>query len=340
MKKRTIVVIGVIGTLVSLTACKSKPLLPANISAGRVAYISSNKAPSSDLYAGTRDLFVIDIDGNNRHLLAHLDGITDPAWSPDGTSIAFVVNLEKPRQGYLCTAKTDGTLLRELTSHLAVGAPSWSPDSKKIAYQGWDVGSKTWNLNIVNSDGKNDHKVGSDLHTQTYANWSPDGKQILFHTLEDDKSWHIAVVNADGSHLQKLTSGLEMDWLPSYSPDGTKIAFWSTRTGSWEIFVMNTDGSTVKQLTHENGRRSNMDNIVRPVWSPDGKCIVYVSKYIPGKDDLLVIDMEGRQARITDDSTNNVALDLVNWWKPSFSLPNHTFTIDSSILKVNKTKSH
>jgi Tol biopolymer transport system component len=97
------------------------------------------------------------------------------------------------------------------------------------------------------------------------STWSPNGKQLLFHSPRDENgNSGLFVINANGSNITQLTSipGTELDRYPSWSPDGAHIAFSSIND---IVYVMNADGTNMTRLT----------NVVcmYPSWSPDGKYI-------------------------------------------------------------------
>jgi Tol biopolymer transport system component len=110
--------------------------------------------------------------------------------------------------------QADGTDQRRLTRHIAHdGFPSWSPDSKKIAFM---------------SDRESNPEI--------YVTLAPHAS---------------AGVNADGSNLQRLTDNAGDDTDPDWSPDGTRIVFVSNRDGNDELYLMSADGRDPRRLTYE-----------------------------------------------------------------------------------------
>ena len=180
---------------------------------------------------------------------------------------------------------TDRANLQRLTNnpHADI-SPSWSPDGKQIAFtskrDGHVIdGFATYEIYVMDDDGRNPHNLTNHPEDDLYPSWSPDGKQIAFHS-ERDGNYEIYVMDADGSNPQRLTENPNNDRDPSWSPDGERIVFSARRDGhfeneiaiTYEIYVMDADGGNPQNLTNHR----NAD--VGPAWlnspfsvSPAGK---------------------------------------------------------------------
>src|ERR1044071_4067896 len=110
---------------------------------------------------------------------------------------------------------------------------------------------------------------------------SPDGNTVLFTVVTSDlahakRTTRIWIMNADGANARELTHG-DADTSPHFSPDGKTIAFLR----SDNLYLLPLGGGEAKQLT------TLSTGVGDPLWSPDGKSIVFASDVYPecGADD-------------------------------------------------------
>ena len=208
-------------------------------------------------------LFVMGADGSNATQLTFGDSVDSyqPAWSPDGTKIAFGSN--KDGNGEIYLMDPNGTNIVRLTNDPAEdGQPVWSPDGAKIAFATIRDGNNEIYVMSANGSGPVNltNHAGSDLAPA----WSPDGTKIAF---QSDRETNVAVwvMNADGSNPVRLTDPVAPSGAPSWSPDGTRILYEQIGSGVQRaaIWVMNADGSGKIQIT--NGHQSDGFPRWRPV---------------------------------------------------------------------------
>jgi hypothetical protein len=190
---------------------------------------------------------VMAVDGSGRTGLTRA-GIVEPAWSPDGATLALTVmsgfSLSWWDMCAIYTVRADGSDVRHLTASAECDhSPAWSPDGTKIAFgRGdpacfWYCGVTIW---IMNADGSNAMPLtGSGSGWDTRPTWSPDGTKIAFESYDwNTDHYDIYVMSADGSGAVNLTNDLGFNIDPAWSRDGM-LAF--VRNG--DIWVMNADGS-------------------------------------------------------------------------------------------------
>jgi TolB protein len=155
---------------------------------------------------------------------------------------------------------SDGTGLKRLTNEWAIdSSPSWSPDSKQIAFV-----SSRWgdpHIFVMNADGSNVRRVTDRGTYNQTPDWSPRGDLIAFTARDERNVFDIFTVNPNTKEIRRLTQDQGNNEEPSFSPDGNLVAFTSTREGTSQLWVMAADGSNQKRLTKAGGYST-------PAWSP------------------------------------------------------------------------
>jgi uncharacterized protein YjdB len=227
-----------------------------------------------------------------------------PAWSADGTRIAFSSGFSS---GYIYAIKADGTGLVQLTGTGTDEFPAWSPDGSKIAF-GRFLGGGEREVFVINADGTASTQLtNTPGGYNSQPTWSPDGTKIAFVSARDGV-YHIFVMNVDGSGVVQLTSDpAHVDVSPAWSPDGSKIAFRRDVT----LYVMNADGSNPMSLNAGSDWSAG-----GPSWSPDGQKIAFGVGACDGSGcygEIWVVNADGTNlARLTIGGTS-----LQPAWRPT-----------------------
>ena len=267
-----------------------------------IAFVKSGSSPG-----GSTDIFLVNTDGTNVVNLTDAQGDdTRPAWSPDGSRLAYTClrqpdgSLGSPQR--ICVRNADGTGLTVLSNTLAEDfGPAWSRDGSQIVFTSFTPGFQTV-LSFMNADGTGRFPL---LIFAGAANpdWSPDGKSLVFEHV--NSIWTYNTITQIGLRLTNPTA----DSRPRYSPNGAKIVFQSSRDGQPEIYVMNSDGTGQTRLTNNSAWDT------APAWSPDGTMILFTSlRDGPMSPALYVMNADGSsQTRLTDGSDGV--------WRPDLGAP-------------------
>jgi len=201
-------------------------------------------------------IYVINADGTGEApLLADTTNEAQPAWSPDGTKIAFVSDRDGNNEVYVMDRA--GANLRRLTNDPGADEQAaWSPDGTKIAF----VSDRTGNpeIFVMDSGGAGAVNVTNNSAVDVLPAWSPDGSRIAFQSNRAG-NFAIFVMNADGSSVQQLTSARVGEGAPAWSPNGTRLVFDS----DGELWVVQADGSGATQVT-----RSKFVHDFQARWRP------------------------------------------------------------------------
>ena len=206
-----------------------------------------------------KSVWVMNADGSGAKKI--LDRASSPAFSPDGTLIAYY----RWNEG-IFVANADGTNSRKVVGESHAKYLSWSHDGKWIAFASQPIQKEGANVNIdavlVDGSQRRTIVVGGSM-----PSWSPDDKELVFHTCRSD----CGIYKASAFGGDPVMVVAEMGGNPSWAPDGKRIVYHADTDTVKQIFVINADGSGKKQIT--TGLVLHVD----PIWSPDGSLIFYRS---------------------------------------------------------------
>ena len=173
-----------------------------------------------------------------------------PAWSPDGTKLAFTSNRDGNPEIYV--VNRDGTGLRRLTNSPAIDVtPTWAPTGNQIAFTSERAG--TPQIYIMNADGSGVRRISSEWSDR--ATWSPAPFNEIAYAARSGGGYDIRVYSFATGETVQLTNGIGSNESPAFSPNGRHIAFTSTRAGKEQIFTIARDGKDLRQITKDGVNR-------------------------------------------------------------------------------------
>lgn len=206
-----------------------------------------------------RHLSIVEVDQplvpgeNPRLLIASQTDDRLPAWSPDGTRIAFVSWREGNADIFVIDP--DGRNLVNLTRHPGWDvSPAWSPDGTQIAF--FALRDRYRELYVMDADGGNVRQLtnAQEVNNGNYWGapaWSPDGSAIAYQTVIDGDP-EIVVTSVDGTRQRTLTAAQERDALPVWLPGDRGIVYMSGRGMASALYLVDVDGSNPHRLTSED----------------------------------------------------------------------------------------
>lgn len=229
------------------------------------------------------ELQIADADGQNAQAaLISKEPIISPAWSPDGTRLAYVSFENKKPVIYVHSLAT-GKRTVAANFKGSNSAPAWSPDGRKLAVVlSKDGGSQIF---TVNADGTGVTRLATSAGIDTEPQFSPDGQYIYF-TSDRGGSPQIYRIPASGGAAQRVTFEGAQNVTPRLSPDGRTMAFITRGNGGFRLAVMDLASKQVQVLTDSNKDES-------PSFAPNGRMILIATE-IGGRGVLSAVSVDGR----------------------------------------------
>ncbi len=145
-----------------------------------------------------------------------------------------------------------------------------SPDRTRIAFSSTRSGS--YDLYVMDADGKNHRRVTVDPGTEGEPAWTPDGARIVYTAAPRGDVPQLVSVRADGNDARAITASAGGNRAPDVSPDGRRVAFVSTRDGNPEIYETDIGGGEARRITRTSDRESS------PRYLPNGDLVFVVDK--------------------------------------------------------------
>lgn len=179
-----------------------------------------------------------------------------------------------------------------------VGAATWSPDGRQIAFITNITGRA--NLWTVPSEGGWPVQLTVSDQRQLAPSWSPDGRWIVYQSdYNGNEQWDLFLVSVESGEVVNLTNTPEVaEQDATWSPDGSQLAHTvKPRTSSThEIYVMDMTNRKARRLTV--GTPEGFGNH-GPRWSPDGRSIAYTRVQTPGNDsNIYLLDVASGQSSL------------------------------------------
>jgi TolB protein len=233
--------------------------------------------------AGRFVLQVADADGANAQtVLSSKEPIISPAWSPDGTRLAYV-SFEKKKPVIYVQSLVSGQRYVLANFKGNNSAPAWSPDGKRLAI----VLTHGANSQIysINADGTGLQQLSSSQAIDTEPVWTPDGKWIYF-TSDRGGSPQIYRMPASEGGAQRVTFEGGYNVSPHLSPDGKLLTYVRREEGRFRVTLQELASGQVQILSESAQDES-------PSFAPNGRMILYATS-VNGRGVLAAVSTDGR----------------------------------------------
>jgi TolB protein len=278
---------------------------------GGVNGIAETKIYFISSRTGSKEVWVMDYDGENQHAVTHLGSIAlSPRVSPDNSRIAFA---SLGKEGWSVRMYSlELNRLVSFTAGTAGGAnqsPAWTGDGSRLAFSSSRSGDpEIW---VAEANGANPRRVTYFAGPDVAPAWNPRTNAQFAWVSGRTGLPQIYIMDQDGSNVQRMTDG-GYAVSPSWAPNGGFLTFsWNRKygpgaPGGQDIYVMDIATKRWLQLTHDAGTNDF------PSWAPDTRHIVFERK-VGGHTEIWSMLSDGTEQRQLTHSGNNF---MPNWsWK-------------------------
>ncbi len=241
----------------------------------RIAYVSKN--------GDRHQLWVADADGENAQpALTSREPIISPAWSPNGTQLAYV-SFESLKP--VIYAHDIATGRRRLLASFrgSNSAPAWSPDGRRLFATLTLAGSSQ--IYALDLDGGPPQRITQTGGIDTEPAFAPDGKAVYF-VSDRGGSPQIYRMTPDGREVTRVTFEGSYNISPAVSPDGRQLAYVSRLGDAYRLRLMDLTSGAVTSLTDTQADES-------PSFAPNGRLIMYATR-AQGRESLMTTTVDGR----------------------------------------------
>lgn len=245
----------------------------------RVAYVAKLKG-------GTKQIYVMDMDGSNAARISRHDAINIlPGWGPN-SAVYYTSYIDQNPDLWM----SRGGKAKKVSSRRGQNSGA-SFCNGKIAVT-LSMGGENADVYLINPEsGEIEKRLTDHWAIDTSPTWSPDCSKIAFVSSRSGGP-QIYVMNADGSDQKRLTFQGTYNTSPDWSPKGDKIAFTARdERARFDIFTVTPDG-VIERLTQDQG--NNQD----PTFSPDGRYVMFSSDRGGKGDRLWLMTADGEVQRL------------------------------------------
>ena len=258
----------------------------------RIAYTAKGEPEGSQIFVRW-----MDDEGATTQITRLEKGPGGIAWSPDGESISFSMNVDgEPAWSVNPPGRPDGATWTE--GPKVVTRADYRQDRQGFVDEGWQ------HVFVVPAEGGTPRQLTNGDWNHSTGRWTADGSELLFSSLrteDSELSWReseIYAVNVATEEIRQLTTRRGQDTGPLPSPRGDLVAYRGSdfNTDTYRnsgVYLMNLDGSGSRLISGDFDR-----NINNMEWAHDGSGI-YVTISYQGARNVHFISAQGTVSEVT-----------------------------------------
>jgi Tol biopolymer transport system component/C-terminal processing protease CtpA/Prc len=229
-------------------------------------------------------------------------GFRTPAWSPEGSRIAFIC------RGDLWISALDGSAPRALSQGVEEDRdPAWSPDGKEVVFFSGRWGTPGHLLAAALADGAT-RRLTSEEGFYSSPRVSPDRGRILFTRAQAGET-DLWILEPWRGQARPFAAERDVEEsFGSFSPDGKSVAYLAAREGRTDVVLRPLEGGEARVLKTPSTTKKGL------AWSPDGKKLAYAARAQDGAWSARVLAVEGAEERTMAPGAQAVA------WSPDSTM--------------------
>ncbi|WP_447528850.1 Tol-Pal system beta propeller repeat protein TolB [Vreelandella sp. TE19] len=230
-------------------------------------------------------LYVADSDGRrSQQVLTSDQPIMSPAWSPDGTKLAYV-SFETERPAIYIQSVSSGQRVQATSFEGINGAPAWSPDGRRLAMSLSKDGQP--DIYVLDIGSRSLDRVTQSNSIDTEPAWSPDGRNLIF-TSDRSGGPQIYQMPASGGSADRVTYTGNYNARARYSPDGDQIFLIHRSDRGYQVARQELDGGRLVVLSESTRDES-------PSVAPNGTMVIFATQQ-GGSGFLSAVSADGRSS--------------------------------------------